>query len=117
MSSSDSHEAEAPKSLSPKDLAARLERGDELVLLDVREHGEVAICALPGITHIPLGELSVRLSELDLDAETVCICHHGIRSASAAAALHQIGFDGQLWNLTGGMDRWSTEVDPSARRY
>ena len=117
MSDSESQGAEAPKSLSPKELAERLERGDELVLLDVRQPGEIAICALPGITHIPLGELSVRLSELDLDAETVCICHHGVRSASAASALYQIGFDGQLWNLTGGMDRWSTEVDPSARRY
>ncbi|QDV08637.1 putative adenylyltransferase/sulfurtransferase MoeZ [Planctomycetes bacterium Poly30] len=109
--------ATGPKPISPKELAARLERGDELVLLDVREPGEVAICALPGILHIPLGELSVRLTELDLDAETVCICHHGIRSAHAAAALQQIGFDGQLWNLSGGMDRWSTDVDPSARRY
>ena len=103
--------------MSPTELAARLARGDELVLLDVREPLEIAICALPGITHIPLGELSVRLTELDLDAETVCICHHGVRSAQAAAALARIGFDGPLWNLMGGMDRWSTEVDPSARRY
>ena len=110
-------QVEPPKPLSPTELAARLERGDELVLLDVREDGEIAIGALPGITHIPLGELSVRLSELDLDAETVCICHHGIRSANAAAALFKIGFDGQLWNLTGGTDRWSIEVDPTLPRY
>lgn len=104
--------------MSPTELAARLERGDELVLLDVREKEEVAICALPGITHIPLGELAVRVSELDLEAETVCICHHGVRSAHAAAALFdQIGFDGQLWNLTGGMDRWSTEADRDCPRY
>lgn len=110
-------EAEPPKPLAPSELQIRLERGDKLVLLDVREDGEIAIGALPGITHIPLGELSVRLTELDLDAETVCICHHGVRSAHAAAALFKIGFDGQLWNLTGGMDRWSTEVDPAMPRY
>ena len=113
----DASKPQAPKPLAPAELAARLERGDKLVLLDVREDGEVAIGALPGITHIPLGELSVRLSELDLDAETVCICHHGVRSANAAAGLFEIGFDGQLWNLTGGMDRWSTEVDPAMPRY
>lgn len=110
-------EPSPPKPLAPAELAARLGKGEELVLLDVREPEEIAICALPGITHIPLGELSVRLTELDLDAETVVICHHGVRSASAAAALHQIGFDGQLWNLTGGMDRWSKDVDPSQARY
>ena len=60
------------------------------LLLDVRERDEVEICSLPGITHIPLGELSVRHTELDPDAETVCICHHGVRSAHAAAALAQL---------------------------
>jgi len=107
----------APQPISPADLAARIEAGDELVLLDVREAEEVAICALPGITHIPLGELSVRHSELDPDAETVCICHHGIRSASAAGALAHLGFDGPLWNLSGGMDRWAKDVDPAMPRY
>lgn len=106
-----------PQPLSPTELAARLAAGDALVLLDVREPEEIAICALPGITHVPLGELSVRHHELDPDAETVCICHHGVRSASAAAALRHIGFDGPLWNLTGGMDRWSREVDPGMPRY
>ena len=102
--------------LSPPDLKERLDRGDELVLLDVREHGELEICRLPGITHIPLGELSVRHIELDPDAETVCICHHGVRSAHAAAALAQLGFEA-LWNLSGGIDRWAREVEPGMPRY
>ena len=55
------------------------------MLLDVREAEELAICALPGVTHVPLGELSMRHVELDPDAPTVCICHHGVRSAHAAA--------------------------------
>ncbi|MEE2941045.1 MAG: rhodanese-like domain-containing protein [Planctomycetota bacterium] len=104
------------QALSPSELKGRLDRGDELVLLDVREHDEVEICRLPGITHIPLGELSVRHIELDPDAETVCICHHGVRSAHAAAALARLGFDA-LWNLSGGVDRWACEVDPDMSRY
>lgn len=102
--------------LSPPDLKERLDRGHELVLLDVREDGEVEICRLPGIKHIPLGELSVRHIELDPDAETVCICHHGVRSAHAAAALAQLGFEA-LWNLSGGIDRWAREVEPGMPRY
>ena len=108
---------ESPKPLSPSQLAERLEGDEALVLLDVREAEELAICALPGALHIPLGELSVRHTELDPLAEIVCVCHHGIRSASAAAALSHIGFDGPLWNLTGGVDRWAREVDPSMPRY
>ena len=102
--------------LSPSDLQERLQRGDELVLLDVRERDEVEICSLQGITHVPLGELSVRHTEHDPDAETVCICHHGVRSAHAAAALAQLGFEA-LWNLSGGIDRWAREVEPGMPRY
>ena len=105
-----------PMPLSPAELRARLDAGEKLVLLDVREHQEIAICALPDVLHIPLGELSVRLPELDPDLETVCICHHGIRSANAAAALSDLGFE-SLWNLSGGMDRWAREIDPSMARY
>ncbi|MGD2019015.1 MAG: rhodanese-like domain-containing protein [Planctomycetota bacterium] len=102
--------------ISAADLKARLDAGDELVLLDVRQPEELEICALPGVTHIPLGELSVRHHELDPEAETVCICHHGIRSANAAAGLASVGFE-RLLNLTGGVERWARDVDPSMARY
>lgn len=102
--------------LSAVELKARLDAGEALVLLDVREAAELAICALPGVTHIPLGELSVRHHELDPEAETVCICHHGIRSANAAAGLSSLGFD-RLLNLTGGVERWARDVDPEMARY
>ena len=59
--------------ISAADLKSRLDAGEELVLLDVREAEELAICAIPGVTHIPLGELRVRHHELDREAETVCI--------------------------------------------
>jgi rhodanese-related sulfurtransferase len=105
-----------PESLSPKELAARLAAGEALVLLDVREVEELAICALPGVTHVPLGELSRRHIELDPEAPTVCICHSGRRSAHAAAGLVQLGFE-HVFNLTGGVDRWAVEVDPAMARY
>lgn len=105
-----------PEPLMPAELKARLDAGEELVLLDVREHEELAICRLPGVTHVPLSELSVRHPELDPDAPTVCICHHGVRSAHAAMALAQLGFE-RLFNLTRGMDGWAAEVDPGMARY
>lgn len=102
--------------MTPNELAARLSAGDELVLLDVRESEELAICALPGVVHVPLGELASRADELDPEAETVCICHHGIRSAHAASFLASRGFE-RLHNLAGGMERWAADCDPEMARY
>jgi rhodanese-related sulfurtransferase len=104
------------KPISATQLQARLGAGDDLVLLDVREPQEFAIGHIEGSLHVPMGDLAVRHTELDPDRPTVCICHHGIRSASVAAALE--GFDfRELYNLTGGLERWSLEVDPSMPRY
>lgn len=102
--------------MTPEELRARLDAGDDLVLLDVREPEELEICKIEGSVSIPLGELSVRANELDPDAEIVCICHHGIRSANAAMGLAQLDFE-RLWNLSGGVDRWARTVDPSMPRY
>jgi len=109
-------DSSGPVPLRASDLAARLAAGEQLVLLDVREAEELAICALEGAVHVPLSELSVRHIELDPDAPTVCICHHGVRSAHAAAGLARLGFE-RLFNLVGGVDRWAIEVDPSMPRY
>jgi rhodanese-related sulfurtransferase len=106
----------AVERLAPRELAAKLRAGEALVLLDVREADEVAICALPGSRHVPLGDVARRARELDPDAATVCICHHGVRSAHAAAALERLGFE-RVYNLTGGIDRWAEEVDPAMARY
>lgn len=108
--------SEAPQTILPEQLAERLRAGDKLVLLDVRQPGELEICVLPNVVHIPLGELSVRFNELDPEDEIICICHHGIRSANAAVGLHGLGFD-SLWNLAGGMERWARDVDPAMARY
>ncbi len=103
--------------LTPRELSERLARDpDGLVLLDVREPEEHEICTLDGALHVPLGDLARRASELDPERPTVVICHHGIRSAHAAAYLGSLDFDA-VYNLSGGIDRWAQDVDPTMRRY
>lgn len=104
------------KAMRPQELAERLAAGDNLVVLDVRQPEELAICRLDGVVSIPLGELTRRYEELDPAGEVVCVCHHGVRSARAAGFLQQMGFS-KVWNLTGGMDAWAVEVDPKVARY
>lgn len=104
--------------VSPLQLAARLRESAPPRLLDVREPEELAIAALPGALHIPLGELAERIDELEggRDLEWVVICHHGVRSAMATRFLAANGFS-RACNLLGGIDRWSLEVDPGVPRY
>ncbi|MBI5435090.1 MAG: sulfurtransferase [Planctomycetes bacterium] len=105
--------------IAPRELARRLatpRAGERLVLLDVREPDELAICRLPGALAIPMGEVPRRLQELDRAAAIVCVCHHGIRSANVAGLLARSGFTHVL-NLSGGVERWALEVDPAMARY
>jgi len=85
-------------------------------LLDVREPYEWSIARLPDARLVPLDALPEAVQTLDRDAELVVYCHHGMRSAAAVAWLRERGF-ARARNLTGGIDRWSREVDPSTRRY
>jgi rhodanese-related sulfurtransferase len=102
--------------ITPRELERRISAGDELVLLDVRESGELAICRIADSVHIPMGDIGRRAGELEREAEIVCICHHGVRSANVAAALTSMGFEHTL-NLSGGIDRWAREVDTRMARY
>ncbi|MEI7729676.1 MAG: rhodanese-like domain-containing protein [Verrucomicrobiota bacterium] len=104
--------------ISPRELALLLNSGVPPRLLDVRQPEEHAIVALPESRLIPLDELSMRLDELAdwKDADLVVYCHHGIRSMHALAILQRHGFL-RVQNLSGGIDRWSQEVDPRAPRY
>jgi len=86
------------------------------VLLDVREAWELEMCSLPGVQHIPMHLVPTRLGELSPDDEIVVICHHGARSMQVAMFLERNGF-ASLYNLTGGVDAWTGEVDPNFRRY
>jgi sulfur-carrier protein adenylyltransferase/sulfurtransferase len=101
--------------ISPTELKERLDRGDDLFILDVREPHEYQICNLNGHL-IPLGELPRRVHELDSSNEIVAHCRSGKRSAEAVDFLRKAGFR-KVHNLHGGILAWSTEVDPSVPRY
>lgn len=96
--------------------------GDSLpvVFLDVREPWEIATAAVsaPGasLVGVPMREIRSRLGELDPAQPVVCICHHGARSAQVVAFLERCGFQ-SVYNLAGGIDAWSRDVDPSVARY
>ena len=102
--------------ITPSRLAARLQGGDAITLLDVREPYEWSIARLPGARLIPLSTLPQAMHSLDRAAEIVVYCHHGSRSAAAVEWLQDQGFR-MVRNLVGGIDRWSLDVDTSVRRY
>jgi adenylyltransferase/sulfurtransferase len=106
------------QSMSARELHERLERGDDLTVIDVREPEERALCAIEGSRLVPLGELAARLGELDSTKDTVLQCRTGKRSAKAIELLVQAGFsNARLWNLEGGIDAWARDVDPTMPRY
>ncbi len=107
---------ERPFHLLPIELQARWDRGDRPFLLDVREPYEFDLVHLPDAVLMPLGDLVARSGELDAKREIVVYCHHGVRSMRAVSYLRHIGITGAR-NLTGGIDAWSLEVDPTVRRY
>lgn len=101
--------------ITAHDLERRLAAGDDIVMIDVREPYERGICDIGG-TLIPIGELPSRLGELDTARETVVYCHTGERSAFVVAFLQRSGFS-KVWNLRGGLNAWSDDVDPSVPKY
>jgi sulfur-carrier protein adenylyltransferase/sulfurtransferase len=101
--------------ISPKELKSRLDRGDDLFILDVREPHEYQICNLNGHL-VPLGELPRRVHELDSSQEIVAHCRSGKRSAEAVDFLRKAGFR-KILNLKGGILAWSDEVDPTVPKY
>jgi adenylyltransferase/sulfurtransferase len=111
-------ERDAALQLTPRELEARLAAGAALTLLDVREphEWEIANLATRGARLIPLGQLEERLSDLDLRGDVVVYCKGGARSAKAARLLRAAGFT-RVWNLEGGIRRWSDDVDPALPRY
>ncbi len=101
--------------ITPRELKSRLDQGDDLYIVDVRELHEYQICNLNGHL-IPLGELSKRVHELDSSREIVAHCRTGKRSSEAVDFLRKAGFR-KIWNLKGGILAWSDEVDSSVPKY
>jgi sulfur-carrier protein adenylyltransferase/sulfurtransferase len=99
------------------ELKERLDGGEDIQIIDVREPNEYAAARIPNSTHIPLGQILNRMSEIDPSRETVVHCKMGGRSARAIEALTRAGFHGRLSNLKGGITAWSNEVDPSVPKY
>jgi len=96
-------------------LKQRLDAGEDLFLLDVRDEYEYEISNIGGIL-IPLPELSKRVNELDANKNIVTVCKMGPRGAKAAQVLHKAGFT-HVWNLTGGIHAWSDRVDHAVQKY
>ena len=101
---------------SVEELKARLDRGDDLLVLDVREPNEHQICRIKGSTLIPLGQVAARAAELDPSRDLVIHCKSGARSAKAVALLQERGFT-RVWNLKGGILKWIDQIDPSQPKY
>jgi sulfur-carrier protein adenylyltransferase/sulfurtransferase len=108
--------ARSATEISAVELKHRMDRGDNLTILDVREPNEFQINRIPGGQLIPLGEIPRRHAELDPDAEIVVLCKMGGRSAKAADYLRSVGFK-RVLNLKGGILDWVDKVDPSQPKY
>jgi adenylyltransferase/sulfurtransferase len=103
--------------ITATELKQRLDKGDDIQIIDVREPNEFEIGRIPDSNLIPLGQVVGRMSEIDPQRETVVHCKMGGRSAKAIEALTRAGFNGRLVNLKGGITAWSNEVDPSVPKY
>ena len=96
------------KIILPEEVQAKIEAGEKIHLIDVREVSEVEAGHIPGITHIPLGLLEFRMHELDKNIPYIMVCRSGGRSGQATAFLEAQGFD--VTNMSGGMLEWTGEV-------
>lgn len=97
---------------------AHLATKDNFLLLDIREPDELAVSAIPGATHVPMGNLPAAIAELDIEEDTqiAVLCRSGKRSLNAAVFLQQHGFKGAR-SVAGGILWWSDKLDPSLKKY
>jgi len=107
---------EAIPGISPHELKRRMDAGERFELIDVREPFEYEIAQIDGAKLIPLGEIAERLDELEREQPIIIHCHSGMRSAQAVRLLQQRGF-AKVYNLEGGIDAWSDQVDPNVPKY
>ncbi|WP_156288869.1 rhodanese-like domain-containing protein [Oceanobacillus salinisoli] len=97
------------KQVTPKEIAQRLKKGEEVIVIDVRESSEVANGKIPGAKHIPLGQLALRKGELDKDKNYFITCQSGNRSKAACGILEALGY--KVEDMIGGMNNWSGKTE------
>jgi rhodanese-related sulfurtransferase len=103
--------------ITPVEVKARIDSGEHIRLIDVREPGEHAICQIEGAELIPMQTIPQNLQDLDAsDAPIIVFCHHGVRSLTVVDWLRRQGVE-NCQSMAGGTDRWSLEIDPSVCRY
>lgn len=102
--------------ITAADLKKRLDAGEKILLVDVREPWEYQQCRIEGAVLIPMGTIPANLQKLETDEPVVCYCHHGMRSMDVTNWLRQQGVP-TAKSLAGGIDRWSMEIDPKVPRY
>ena len=103
--------------ITASELKTKMDAGEDLQLIDVRQPDEHALARIEGCTLIPMSEIMTRMSDLDEKREAVVYCRSGVRSARVIEALQQAGYKGSLTNLAGGILAWSDQVDPSVPKY
>ena len=102
--------------ITVQELKQKLDQGEQLTLIDVREPWEYNIARIEGAQLLPLGTLGSEYKKLDPNAEIIVHCHMGMRSMDATQFLLQQGFK-NVKNLTGGINAWSMQIDPSVPKY
>ena len=103
--------------IAAEEVKIALDRGEKLMLLDVREPQEHAISRIAGSTLMPMGDVPSRAhQELDPDERIIVFCHHGVRSLSVVKWLREQGFE-NAQSMSGGIDRWARTVDPNVPLY
>ncbi len=103
--------------ITATELKKRMDAGEDIQLIDVRQPDEYEFAKIEGAKLIPLGEIVNRMDEIDQSRETILHCKAGGRSAQAIQALQRAGFKGELKNMRGGITAWSNEVDPKIPKY
>lgn len=112
-------EMELPLEITPQEVTDRLKRERPPLLLDVREPQEFALCHIEGSELVPMNTVPAELQRLEAmadEADIIAICHHGVRSLQVVNWLRQQGLE-NCFSMAGGIERWSTEIDPSVPRY
>jgi rhodanese-related sulfurtransferase len=102
--------------IEPREVKQRLDRGAKLLIVDVREQWEYDICKIQGAKLVPLRTLPASLTVFEGAEDVVVYCHHGMRSLDATVWLRSQGIE-KARSMAGGIERWSTDIDPGVPRY